>query len=267
MDKRLAVNRRNWNQRTPIHAGSNTYDLEGFRAGRQTLRPIELETVGDIAGHRLLHLQCHFGQDTISWSRLGARATGVDFSDRAIDLARRLNAEVGTDASFICSDVYELPAVLNEQFDWVVTTYGVLVWLPDLWRWAQVVNRHLVPGGRFLVVDFHPVLTTFEPAPAGHRIAHSYFHHELSIPADEPTYAGRGRIESPCYEWQHSLADVVNALVDAGLEIESLAEYPYCAYRAFPHMLRGPDGWWRFPENNDSIPQMFSIKARKPKPR
>ena len=267
MDDRLALNRRNWNQRTPIHAGSNSYDLEGFRAGRQTLRPIELESVGDVAGRSLLHLQCHFGLDTISWSRLGVRATGVDFSDRAIDLARRLNAEIGTDARFFCADVYELPAVLKEQFDWVFTSYGVLAWLPDLERWAQVIHRHLVPGGRFLIVDFHPLLGTYDPAPQGMRVANSYFHHQLQIPGNEPTYAGGGLVESPCYEWQHSLGDVVNALCGAGLVIESMAEYPFCHYRAFPHMLRGVDGWWRFPENNDSIPQMFSIKARKPNSR
>lgn len=265
MDQRLALNRSNWNQRTPIHAGSNSYDLAGFRSGRQSLRPIELESVGGIAGRSLLHLQCHFGQDTISWARLGARATGVDFSDRAIDLARRLNAEAGTDARFICANVYDLPAVLGEQFDWVVTTYGVLAWLPDLARWAQVVHRHLKPGGAFLIVDFHPLLGAFDPAPEGLQIANSYFHHQLSIPANQPTYAGGGRVESPCYEWQHSLGDVVNALCDAGLSIESLNEYPYCAYRAFPHMVRGADGWWRFPENNDSVPQMFSIRAGKPK--
>ena len=267
MDQRLALNRSNWNQRTPVHAGSNSYDLEGFRSGRQSLRPIELETVGDIAGRRLLHLQCHFGLDTISWARLGVRATGVDFSDRAIALARELNAEAGTDARFICSDVYGLSAVLKEQFDWVFTSYGVLAWLPDLVRWAQVVNRHLVPGGSFLIIDFHPLLGTFDVAPQGHRISYSYFHHELAIPGNQPTYAGGEQIESPCFEWQHSLGDVVSVLCDAGLVVESLTEYPFCHYRAFPHMVRGADGWWRFPENNDSIPQMFSIKARKPRKR
>lgn len=264
MDQRLALNRSNWNQRTPIHAASNSYDLAGFRSGRQTLRHIELESVGEAAGRSLLHLQCHFGLDTISWSRLGVRATGVDFSDRAIALARQLNTEVGADARFICADIYELPAVLRKRFDWVLTTYGVLAWLPDLVRWAQVVYRHLQPGGSFLLVDFHPLLGTFEPAGPGCETANSYFHHQLAIPVNQPTYAGGGRVESPCFEWQHSLGDVVCALCGAGLVIESLTEFPFCAYRAFPHMVCGPDGWWRFPEKNDSIPQMFSIKARKP---
>lgn len=264
MDRRLATNRRNWNLRTPVHAGSRTYDLAGFRAGRRTLRRIELDAVGDVAGLDLLHLQCHFGLDTISWAGRGARATGVDFSDRAIALARRLNAEVGADARFLCADVYDLPSVLDERFDWVVTSYGVLAWLPDLERWARVISHFLRPGGSFLIVEFHPLLGTFEPGPQGCVVANSYFHGELEFPAGEPTYVGDGLIDSPCYEWQHSLGDVVSAICAAGLRIESLREFPFCHYRAFPHMVRGSDGWWRFPENNESIPQMFSLKARKP---
>ena len=264
MDPRLELNRDNWNERTPVHAASDFYDLEGFRSGRSSLRHIEIEAVGDVTGQDLLHLQCHIGLDTISWALRGANATGVDFSDRAIAVARELNADVGAGARFLCADVYELPAVLDERFDWVYTSYGVLAWLPDLDRWAQVASRHLRPGGSFLIVEFHPLLGTLDPVSQGQAAAHSYFHHELAMPANEPSYAGSGTIASPCVEWQHSLGDVVSALAGAGLLIESLREYPYCAYQAFPNMLLGTDGWWRFPENNDSYPQMFSIKARKP---
>ncbi len=264
MDQRLALNRTNWNQRTPVHANSDFYDLDGFRRGRQTLRDIERNQIGDVAGKQLLHLQCHLGIDTLSWARLGAKATGVDFSDWAIALARELNAQIGADARFICANVYELPAVLDQQFDLVCTTYGVLAWLPDLERWAQVVSRHLKPGGTFLIVEFHPLLGTFEPTPQGIEVVHSYFSHQLQMPGNAPSYTGSELIESPSIEWQHSLGDVVTALAGAGLSIQSLREYPYCAYRAFPNMVLGPDDWWRFPENNDSIPQMFSIKAQKP---
>ena len=264
MDQRLSLNRVNWNQRTPVHAASDFYDLEGFRRGNQTLREIELAEIGPVRGKSLLHLQCHLGIDTISWARQGARTTGVDFSDQAIAMARELNAQAETGAKFICADVYDLPAVLDDRFDFVVTTYGVLAWLPDLTRWAQVVNLHLKPGGSFLIVDFHPLLGTFDPSPQGVEFAHSYFHHQLRVPGNAPSYAGSELIESPCFEWQHSLGDVVTALAAAGLLIEGLREYPYCAYRAFPHMVHGPDGWWRFPDGNESIPQMFSIRARKP---
>ena len=137
MDKRLETNRTNWNERTPVHAASSFYDVEGFKNGLTTLTDIERREVGNVSGKTLLHLQCHFGMDTMSWSRLGAKATGVDFSDTAIDLARALKEDIGTDARFIRSNVYDLPDVLDEEFDIVFTSYGVLCWLPDLEKWAS----------------------------------------------------------------------------------------------------------------------------------
>ena len=145
-DERLLVNRQNWNERTPVHAATEFYDVEGFKSGRITLTDVERREVGDVDGKTLLHLQCHFGLDTMSWARLGAKATGVDFSDAAIDLARSLNDEMKLDTRFIRSDVYDLPDVLDEEFDIVFTSYGVLVWLPDLDRWASTIQRLLRPG-------------------------------------------------------------------------------------------------------------------------
>ena len=156
MDERLEINRANWNERTPVHAASAFYDVEGFRAGQATLREIELREVGAVSGRSLLHLQCHFGLDTMSWARQGAKATGIDFSDAAIDLARSLNGELGLETRFICSNVYDLPKVLDEQFDIVFTSYGVLTWLPDLDGWAEVIDNHLKPGGVFYIVEHHP---------------------------------------------------------------------------------------------------------------
>ena len=264
MDRRLEANRANWNERTPVHATSDFYDVAGFKAGRNTLKAIEREEVGDVSGKSLLHLQCHFGLDTMSWARLGALATGVDFSNTAIDLARALNEESGTDARFIHANVYDLPGVLAEEFDIVFTSYGVLVWLPDLDRWAEVIRRSLKPGGTFYMVEFHPVLTTLEPTASGEaRPFYSYFREELYFPGDAPSYAGGETIASPNYEWQHSLGEIVTALAGAGLKIEFLHEFPFCYYQALPSMAQGEDGWWRFPENNDSIPQMFSMRASK----
>ncbi len=266
MDKRLETNRINWNEKTSVHAASNFYDVAGFKAGQITLKDIEREEVGPVSGKTLLHLQCHFGLDTMSWARLGARATGVDFSDEAIALARALNAEVGTNARFIHSNVYDLTIVLDEEFDIVFTSYGVLVWLPDLDRWADVVCRCLKPGGTFYIVEFHPFLTTLEPAASGGaRPFYSYFCDELFFAGGEPSYAGDAPIASPNYEWQHSLGEIVTALAGAGLRIEFLHEFPFCHFQALPNMVQGKDGWWRFPENNDSFPQMFSIRALKPR--
>ena len=168
------ANRELWNAWTEIHEGSTFYDVEGFLAGRQTLLPIELEELGpDVReGTTLLHLQCHFGLDTLSWARRGARVTGVDFSDKAIALADRLAREVGLDEAcrFVQSDLYDLPAHLDERFDVVFTSWGVLMWLPDLTAWGRLIARYLRPGGIFYIVDFHPfVLDPRRRARRPHR--------------------------------------------------------------------------------------------------
>ena len=212
MDKRLAVNRNNWDERTPAHAVSDLYDVEGFKKGRITLTDIERQEVGDVSGKTLLHLQCHFGLDTMSWSRLGAKATGVDFSDTAIGLARALNEELGLGVRFISSNIYDLPDALEEQFDIVFTSYGVLNWLPDIARWAEVVRNHLKPAGVFYIVEFHPFAAVFEASETGDMVpTYRYFHHELFFEGGEPSYAGKEIIETPTYEWQHSLSDIVCA--------------------------------------------------------
>ena len=162
MDEWLQVNRESWNERVPVHAASDFYDVEGFKSGRITLMDIERREIGDVSGKTLLHLQCHFGLDTMSRSRLGAKATGIDFSDAAIDQARSLNEDMVLDVRFICSNLYDLPDALEEQFDIVFTSYGVLTWLPDIGRWAQAVSNHLKPGGVFYIVEFHPFATVFE---------------------------------------------------------------------------------------------------------
>ena len=262
MDKRLAVNRNNWDERTPAHAVSDLYDVEGFKKGRITLTDIERQEVGDVSGKTLLHLQCHFGLDTMSWSRLGAKATGVDFSDTAIGLARALNEELGLGVRFISSNIYDLPDALEEQFDIVFTSYGVLNWLPDITRWAEVVRNHLKPAGVFYIVEFHPFAAVFEASETGDMVpTYRYFHHELFFEGGEPSYAGKEIIETPTYEWQHSLSDIVCALIDAGLRIEFLHEFPFTCHQAHPVMERGNDGWWRLPRHNESFPQMFSIRA------
>ena len=264
MDERLAINRNNWNERTPVHAASAFYDVESFKKGRITLNEIELREVGDVSGKTLLHLQCHFGIDTMSWSRLGAKATGVDFSNTAIDLARALNDEVGANTRFIRSDVYALPQVLDEEFDVVFTSIGVLSWLPDLDRWASVIHRFLRPGGTFYILDKHPVMGMFKQSEAGEiRPASNYFSHERFFEGSRPTYTDGHPIASPTYEWQHSLGEIVTALTKSGLSIQHLHEFHVSAYQVFPSMTRHNDGWWRFPEHNDYFPQLFSIKAVK----
>ena len=268
--EKIEINRRNWNERTPLHAASKFYDVKSFKSGRITLTDIEIREVGPVAGKSLLHLQCHFGMDTMSWARLGARATGMDISDEAIGLARELNHELGLDARFMRANVYDLPSALDEAFDIVYTAIGVLCWLPDINAWANVVAHHLNPGGTFYILDGHPVAHTFEAeqTPINSyklRPMHSYFSDQRGIyePGGAYTYTGSETLASPSYEWQHSMSDIVNALVGAGLNIKWLNEFAVSGYRAFPQMNRHSDGWWRLGTDHGKVPLLFSIKATK----
>jgi len=265
MDKYIKGNLEYWNEVTPIHARSDYYDVEGFKSGKSTLRPIELEELGDVSGKSLLHLQCHFGLDTLSWARLGARVTGVDFSDRAIDLARRLSKETGIEASFVHSDIYDLPKNLDGDFDVVFTSYGVLCWLPDLRRWAEIITLFMKPDGTFYIVADHPLNNIFESVEGSSELkaSYSYFH------APEPIKWGPGgsyadpnaKVAHPSYEWTHSLSDVLNALICAGLRIEFVHEFPVCAWQRFSAMEQDEDGWWRL--KGDNIPFTLSLRATK----
>ncbi|MGH8103199.1 MAG: class I SAM-dependent methyltransferase [bacterium] len=276
LEKYLEANRELWNEWTPIHAKSEMYDVARFKQGRSSLKAIELQELGDVKGKSLLHLQCHFGLDTLSWARLGAEVTGVDFSEKAIELARQLSAELQIPAKFICADVWDLhPAqrdglqcvstMKDRQFNVVFTSYGVLCWLPDLKPWGEVIAHSLKPGGIFYIVEIHPVLTMFDNSAGGTglRVTAPYFHSaEPTRWEPEGTYADpAAKTTQPSYEWTHSMSDVLNALIAAGLRIESVHEFPYCVYRHFPFMERGADGWWRLPASTPAMPLMFSLKA------
>lgn len=273
MDEYLQANRKRWDQLTIEHERSPFYDVEGFRAGKDRLRSIELTELGDVAGKSLLHLQCHFGLDTLAWARRGAVVTGVDFSQTAITLARLLSAELDIPARFYCTDIYELPTVLSGKFDIVFTSYGVLHGLPDLRRWGQIIAHYLEPGGIFYIVEDHPFFRVFRAKPEGEfRAERSYFFAEKPqrIEATGSYATGHADAKDPAttgvsYVWDHSLGEVINSLVDAGLRIEFLHEFPYAARAKFPFMEQGEDGWWRLPAHqHGTIPFLFSLQARKP---
>jgi len=158
LERYYETNLRRWNELVGLHAESEEYDLEGFIAGKSSLHTVELEALGDVSGRSLLHLQCHFGLDTLSWARLGARVTGIDFSDSGIELARRIADRIGVDAEFVCCNVYDLPEHLEGEFDIVYTSYGVLCWLHDINEWARLVSNYLKPGGTFFIAEFHPFM-------------------------------------------------------------------------------------------------------------
>ncbi len=267
MQDYMKANRDLWNELTPIHARSAFYDVEGFKRGRITLASIEREELGDVAGKSLLHLQCHFGMDTLSWARLGAQVTGVDFSEEAIALAQSLSRELDIPARFIQTNIYDLPDVLTEQFDIVFTSYGVLCWLPDLERWGQVIARYLKPGGTFYMVEDHPFRAIFDSTRNGddYRVSLSYFQEAepLRFEGDGDYADPNARVTHHSYEWLHSLGAIVNALIGAGLRIEFLREFPVCAWQAFPFLEKGADGWWRARDGMIPIPMTFSLKATK----
>ena len=268
MDDYLQANQRRWDHLTIEHENSAFYDLAGFRAGKDRLRSIELAELGNVAGKTLLHLQCHFGLDTLAWARRGASVTGVDFSQNAITLARSLSQELNIPAQFYCSDIYELPGVLSGEFDIVFTSYGVLHGLPDLRRWGEIIAHYLKPGGIFYIVEDHPFFRVFRARPEGEfKAERSYF-----FSAEPQRIEGTGSYATDnegttgvSYIWDHSIGEVINSLVDVGLRIEFLHEFPYAARAKFPFMEQGEDGWWRLPAHqHGTIPFLFSLQARKP---
>jgi SAM-dependent methyltransferase len=261
-----------WAAWTRINAESEFYDLAGFRRGGVRLREDEIAAIGDVTGRSLLHLQCHFGIDTLSWARLGARVTGADFSEPAIALARRLATELGfPEARFVRSDLYELPEVLDGQFDVVYTSRGVLGWLPDIGRWARVVAHFVRPGGTFFINEIHPVAQALENDGVGRgelRLAYPYWEHREPLTFEvhgsyaDPTADAGDVVE---HGWNHGLGEIVSALVDAGLRIESLVEHPYLDWAAdFLVQRPGGPGWWLPPDAGGELPLMFSLRATRP---
>lgn len=258
----LEVNRKLWNEKTPIHVTSDFYDNDSFIAGKTTLKEVEIGLLGDIKGKSVLHLQCHFGQDTMSMSRMGAKCTGVDFSDVAMDKAKELNDRLRLDATFICSDVYKLPEVLDEKFDIVFTTYGVLGWLPDMTRWANVVSHFLKPGGKLVLVELHPAVWMFDNAFT--YVQYPYFNKEAIVETLQGTYADRSAdIELQEIGWNHPLSEVMQALINAGVEIRIFNEYDYSTQNCFANMVEvAPDRFY-LKGMEGKLPLMYAVVAEK----
>ncbi len=269
MDEVSRTNLAHWNELVGVHLGAGSdYDVDGFKRGRITVKAVERRELGDVTGASLLHLQCHFGMDTLSWGRLGARVTGVDFSEAGIAAARSLATEIGVDAQFVCSNIYDLPEVLSGEFDIVYTAYGALTWLPDLPRWARVAAHFLRPGGTFYLAEFHPTGWIFDDAPgtAELRVRYPYFPSEVPLMSEEEgSYADRAAkvANRRTYNYPFTIGDVVTSLIDAGLRIEHLHEFAGCCFQAFPFLERRSDGLWYVPASMGDVPLEFTIKATK----
>jgi SAM-dependent methyltransferase len=261
--KFFEANKDLWNQRTLVHRDSDFYDREGFKNGKDVLTPIELAELGDVKGKAILHMQCHFGMDSLNWARKGAKVTGMDLSDEAIYQAKQLNSEMNLDATFICCNVYDLPSHLDEKFDIVFTSYGVVGWLPDLDKWAAVISGALKPGGTFYMAEFHPVLWMFDDDFT--HIKYYYDNREIIITENQGTYTDRNaQISGKEYSWNHSISEVLNALLDAGLKLEFFNEHMYSPYPCFRNMVESESGKWHIKGIEGKLPMVYSLKAISP---
>ncbi|MBR9757460.1 MAG: class I SAM-dependent methyltransferase [Algicola sp.] len=256
------VNKATWNKKVGVHAKSAMYDLEAFKQGKSSLMSYELKALGDVAGKTLLHLQCHFGQDTLSWSRAGAKCTGIDLSDEGIKLAKSLNAELNLDAHFVCCNVFETSKHVHETFDVVFTSYGVIGWLPDLRPWAQMIFERLKPGGVFYMVEFHPIVWMFDYLEEPPKLKYGYMQDEVIYEEYEGTYAdGESKMVSKEYGWNHGLGAVVSALAEAGLHITCLKEHDESPYNVLPDLEKTASGM--YVTKDKLYPLIFEIKATK----
>lgn len=261
-DNYVEINKALWNQKTNYHVGSEFYNMEAFLNGQTSLKDIELQLLGDVKGKSVLHLQCHFGQDTLSLARMGAKVTGMDLSDEAIAKAKELAQQLHLDAEFICCDLYSLPQHLDKQFDIVYTSYGVLGWLPDMQEWARIVARYVKPGGKFLLVEFHPVVWMFSYDFS--KVEYSYFNKEAIVETLEGTYANReAPIAAQEVGWNHNMAEVIQGLLDAGLSLEALHEYDYSPFNCFKNTVEIEPGKFQVNGKEGKLPMVYAVVAGK----
>jgi len=264
------ANKELWDEFARLHyeIESEDYSVKSFLKGQTTLKSYELKELGDVKGKSLLHLQCHFGLDTLSWAREGAIVTGIDISSEGIRLAKLLAKQTMLEANFIESNLYDLPNVLSEKFDIVYTSIGVLCWLNDLKEWGNIIAYYLKPCGFFYMAESHPFSMIFDNETKDIKdlqVYYNYFHDPkpMEFIADG-SYALDNKIEPKKeYEWAHSMSDIINSLIDAGLKIEYLNEYPFTVWKQFPFAERGSDGFFHLKNQKAEIPLLFTIKAVK----
>jgi 2-polyprenyl-3-methyl-5-hydroxy-6-metoxy-1,4-benzoquinol methylase len=258
----FAINKDAWDKRTIIHKASAFYDIDSFKAGKSSLNPLEIKSLGSVKEKSLLHLQCHFGMDTLSWAREGATVTGIDLSEEAIDTAKQLSRALNIPAEFICCNVYDTLQHIQQRYDIVFTSYGTIGWLPDLDKWAEVISGALKPGGIFFLAEFHPVIWMFDDN--FEYIKYPYHNESVIVEIQTSTYADRhADIEYKECSWNHSLSEVFMALIKHGLIIRQFEEFNYSYYNCFNNTIQGEDGYWYIKGLENKIPMMYAIKAEK----
>lgn len=258
----ININKQTWNKKTDIHIDSEFYNNQSFIDGKSTLNSIELELLGDISNKKILHLQCHFGQDTNTFSRMGAKATGVDFSDKAIDKAKEFATNLNLDTTFICCDIYDTPKYIEEKFDIVFTSYGTIGWFPDLYKWANVISHFLKPNGKFVMADFHPVVWMYDNDFK--EVFYNYFNVGPIVEDESGTYADRySTISAQTMTWNHPTSELLNAIINSGLEINCFNEYNYSPYNCFNETEEFEPNKFRIKKFENKIPMVYALKATK----
>lgn len=256
------VNKATWNKKVKVHAKSDMYNLEAFKKGKTSLHYYELDALGDVRGKSLLHLQCHFGQDTLSWSRLGAICTGLDLSDEGIRLAKSLTKQLNLEAKFVCCNVLDTAKYIKETFDVVFTSYGVIGWLPNLKPWGKMIAEKLNKGGTFFIAEFHPIIWMFDYLDEKPIMKYGYMQNDVIYEEYMGTYANESsNMISKEYGWNHGLGEVVSALTEAGLHIEYLKEHDESPYNILPDLIKTASGM--YVTKNRLYPLIFTLKATK----
>jgi 2-polyprenyl-3-methyl-5-hydroxy-6-metoxy-1,4-benzoquinol methylase len=258
------ANRSMWDERVDLHVKSDLYDVPGFLTGQCRLRDFEPGELGPVEGKSLVHLQCHFGLDSLSWARRGAIVTGIDFSEPAIRTARELAEQTDLPATFEACDVFETSTRLGRRFDIVYTGLGAICWIPDLAAWAREIARLLKPGGIFYMPEFHPVTDIFGDADLA--ITESYFDEgkpyrdESSGTYTDPDAETSANLS---FTWTHPVSRVITSLLEAGLTLESFVEHDYTVFPRFTALAADPGtDVFRFPDGHPRLPLMYSIRMR-----
>ncbi|MBT8326791.1 MAG: class I SAM-dependent methyltransferase [Bacteroidia bacterium] len=258
----LDINKKLWNEKTAIHVRSDFYELEDFMKGKSSLKDIELAILGDIKGKSILHLQCHFGQDSLSLARMGAKVTGVDISDKSIEKAIELNEQLGLDAEFFCCDVYSSKDVINKKFDIVFSSYGTIGWLPDIEKWADIVSHFIKPEGRFVFAELHPAIWMYDAEFK--NIIYSYFNGDPIVETTPGTYADQSAaIEMKEIGWNHALSEVIGALLRQGLTLNHFEEFNYSPHHCFQGMKELSPGKYIIAHIGDKLPMTYALEMIK----
>lgn len=264
MDKYFEANKALWDGRVESHIESEFYGMDSWRAGKDKVPQVDLALLGDLKGKTLLHLQCHFGQDTLSFARMGAKVTGADLSTTAIEQARELAAELKLDAEFVCCNVLDLKDHLSGSFDIVYTSYGTIGWLPDLKPWADVVQHFLKPGGHFVIADFHPMMWSLDLKDF--KIGYHYFNQEVIEEEELGSYAdkepGTGN-PNMSYTWNHPISDIMTPLLEQGLILEKFEEYDWSPWPCFADLEEVGPKQWKFAKRTKEIPMFYAMRFRK----